>query len=89
MEECMKLNRGLLAGLGALFIATGDASAKADDSVVIYRETFNIPDTTAGDPTGLSGSAVAAALGWKAFRNGGSYTGLTKFARTGAARGSW
>jgi hypothetical protein len=63
----------VITTIASLFLCLTTIAAAADDSAVIYRETFNIPDPAQGDPSGLSGSAVAAALGWKGFRNGGSY----------------
>jgi hypothetical protein len=54
-----------------LLVAVSPSSAVSGESVPVYRETFNVPG--AGDPTNLSGHAVAAALGWKGLRNGGSF----------------
>lgn len=66
-------NRLIVAASLLLASSIGAIGALADDTAAIYRETFNIPDVAQGDPSGLSGSAVAAAQGWKAFRNGGPY----------------
>lgn len=62
------LERSLLALmlLAGMILAPGGA-ARAASSVVLYRETFNVPDPNP------DGAATAAALGWKGFRNGGSY----------------